>query len=134
MKKMRGFAMPTAIFLLVILSLLGAFMVSLSTTENITSVQDVLGIRAHLAARAGLEKALFSLRSTPTSCPVALNSSFTLEEFTVKLECSVSSHDEGDATPANLTYLFYVSSSASTGGSYGNVGYVERQTSAFIEF
>jgi MSHA biogenesis protein MshP len=62
MKTLRGFSLPTAIFLLVILALLGAFMVSLSTTQNVMSAQDVQGSRAYNAARAGMEWALYNLK------------------------------------------------------------------------
>ena len=45
MKRQRfrrsGFALPSAIFLLVILAALAAFMVNIATTQHITSAQDV---------------------------------------------------------------------------------------------
>ena len=36
-----GFALPSAIFLLVILAALAAFLVNISMTQNVTSAQDV---------------------------------------------------------------------------------------------
>ena len=50
-----GFAIVSAIFLLVALALLGAYMVSFSNTQHITSAQDVQGSRAYWAAKGGLQ-------------------------------------------------------------------------------
>ncbi len=51
----RGFSVVTAIFLLVVLAAMGAFMVTFSTVQHIPSAQDVQGVRAYQAARAGIE-------------------------------------------------------------------------------
>lgn len=128
MKSCRGFSLPTAIFLLVVLSLLGAFMLSLSTTQSITSAQDVLGSRAYRAARAGVEWAAFSLQSA-TTCPVP-PSPFVIDGFTVTVVCAVQAHDEGGTSKS----VFFVTSTAAAGGPVGSLGYVERMVSTFIEF
>jgi MSHA biogenesis protein MshP len=129
MKTLRGFSLPTAIFLLVILALLGAFMVSLSTTQNVMSAQDVQGSRAYNAARAGMEWALYNLQLPATTCP-ASPTSLTVDGFTVSVTCSLATHDEGGTT----RYIFYIASTASTGGAIGTVGRVERMVSSFVEF
>jgi len=129
MKSLRGFSLPTAIFLLVILALLGAFMVSLSTTQNISSAQDVQGARAYRAARSGLEWALFNLKSPAIACPAA-STALTIDGFSVTVDCSVTIHDEG----GTARYVFLVASTASAGGAIGSLGHVERMVSTFIEF
>jgi MSHA biogenesis protein MshP len=129
MKTLRGFSLPTAIFLLVILALLGAFMVSLSTTQNVMSAQDVQGSRAYNAARAGMEWALYNLKLPATTCP-ASPTSLTVDGFTVSVTCSLATHDEGGTT----RYIFYIASTASTGGAIGTVGRVERMVGSFVEF
>ncbi len=67
MKPLRaafGFALPSAIFLLVILAALGAFILTVSTTQHAGAALDVAGARAYQAARAGVEWGLFqSLRN-----------------------------------------------------------------------
>lgn len=128
MSKFRGFALPSAIFLLVILSLLGAFMVSLSTSQSITSAQDVQGARAYRAARAGIERALFSLQSA-TTC-AAVPASLPIDGFSVAINCTPAAHDEGGVPK----YIFWVTATATAGGSIGNIAYVERAVSAFVEF
>jgi MSHA biogenesis protein MshP len=133
MKTMRGFSLPTAIFLLVILALLGAFMISLSATQNAMSVQDVQGSRAYQAARAGMEWGLYSARYvwTPAAaCPAPASTTLTIDSFSVTVACSLATHNEG-GTPK---YIFYVTSTASIGGAVGTVGRVERMVSSFVEF
>lgn len=51
----QGFAAIAAIFLVVILAALGAFMLTFSNTQQLASAQDLQGSRAYWAARAGLE-------------------------------------------------------------------------------
>ena len=55
MKQVRGFALPSAIFLLVILAMLGAFMTTFSTTQHVDSANDLQGSRGYRAARMGAE-------------------------------------------------------------------------------
>ena len=57
----RGFALVSAIFLLVILVSLAAFLVNISTSQSITSAQDVQGSRAYHAARAGADWGLYQV-------------------------------------------------------------------------
>jgi MSHA biogenesis protein MshP len=129
MKAIRGFSLPTAIFLLVILALLGAFMVSLSSSQSVMSAQDVQGSRAYQAARAGMEWAAFNLKLPATTCP-ASPTNLTVEGFSVTVECSLATHDEGGTT----RYIFYVVSTARAGGAIGTLGRVERMVSSYIEF
>jgi len=51
----KGFSLVQAIFILVVLALLGTYMVRLSTVGQATSTQTLLQARAYQAARAGLE-------------------------------------------------------------------------------
>lgn len=51
----RGFSLPTAIFLIVILAALGVFIVFVSGIQQSSQALDVQGVRAYQAARAGIE-------------------------------------------------------------------------------
>ncbi len=137
MKHSRGFAIATALFLIVILALLGAFMVSMSSTQHITSAQDVQGSRAYRAARMGMEWAAARLcngagcTAPLTACPAASTTLDTSPDgFTVVVACTMNTYDEAGIS----RNIFWVTSTASAGGSTGGIGYVERQFSAFIEF
>lgn len=57
----HGFALPTAIFLLVVLALLSAFVVSVSGLTHSGQALDVMGSRAYEGARAGIEWGLLQV-------------------------------------------------------------------------
>lgn len=126
-----GFALPTAIFLLVILGALGAYMVSLSRTSHISSALDIQGGRAYQAARAGIEWGAWqvvdpqALQPSPTPCPAsptALTLSGTLAAFTVNVSCTRTLATDG----ADSVAIYQITSTA-TAGVAGEVDYVERQ-------
>jgi MSHA biogenesis protein MshP len=125
----RGFSIVAAIFLIVVLAALGAFMVTFSSVQHITSAQDLQGARAYQAARAGIEwgsyKALRSA-SCVTSTPLTLGG--TLAGFAVTVACSnAGPFTEG----ANTVNVYTVVSTASLGTPASST-YVERQLQATI--
>jgi MSHA biogenesis protein MshP len=61
----RGFAIVSAIFILVVLGALGAFIVSVTTGQQIGSALDFQGVRAYQAARAGIEWGIYQVQATP---------------------------------------------------------------------
>jgi len=124
-----GFATIVALFLLVVLAGLGAFMVTISSTQQITSAQDIQGSRAYWAARAGLEWGLGSLTASPGACPTP-PVPFTVDGFTLTVTCASSSFDEGGIARA----VYALTSRAASGGAAGNLTFVERSVSASVEF
>ena len=54
----RGFSIVAGIFILVVLASLAGFIVSVSSTQNISFAQDSQGARAYQAARAGIESGI----------------------------------------------------------------------------
>lgn len=125
----RGFAAIAAVFLVVVLAAMGAFMLTFSNTQQLTSAQDVQGSRAYWAARAGLEWAVGSLVASSTACPTP-PAPFTVDGFTVTVSCARQTYSEGGGTVA----LFQLGSTATRGGSVGGVGYIERSLSVAVEF
>ncbi len=105
-KRLRGFAIVSAIFILVVLAALGAFIVNISSNQQIGSALDVQGVRAYQAARAGIEWGLFERLqdawvadpTVPTEpCSPTVTSSFafpaaatTFSGFTVTVTCTAS--------------------------------------------
>lgn len=122
----RGFSLVAAIFLLVVLAALGAFMVTFSNTQHLTSAQDVQGSRAYWAARAGVEWAVSKIK-TSSGCagPPA-----SIDGFTLSVTCNSQAYDEGGATRT----VFRITSVASSGGGVGSLGRIERSVSATVEF
>lgn len=130
----RGFALPTAIFLLVVLAALGGYMVSLSRSSQISSALDIQGARASQAARAGIEWAAWqvidpqALQPAPTPCPASptnLVLDATLAGFRVTVECARALEVDG----ADPVAIYQITSTASTGVP-GELDYVERRIQA----
>jgi MSHA biogenesis protein MshP len=126
----RGFALPTAIFLLVVLAALGAYMVTLSRTSHLTSALDVQGARAYQAARAGIEWAAWQVirPPAPAACPtspptVVLDA--TLAAFTVTVECIRSDAIDGADTVSSYQII-----ATATAGAADEPDYVERRIQA----
>lgn len=124
----RGFAAIAAIFLLVVLAALGAFMLTFSNTQQLTSAQDLQGSRAYWAARAGLAWAVSSAIAAPAACPVA-PVPFDIEGFAVTIACARETFNEGGAT----VVIFRIEATATQGGAVGSVNRVERSVSASLE-
>ena len=121
-----GFAIVSAIFLLVALAALGAFMLMFSNTQHLTSAQDIQGSRAYWAAKGGVQWAAGFI-VVNNACPVG-NPAFT-DGFAVAVTCAANAYVEGVSTKT----VYWVTSTASAGGVAGNAAYVERQVQAFIE-
>ena len=128
--KQRGFALVSAVVLIVVLALLGAMIVSLSTTQQVSSVRDLYGSRAYFAAKAGIEwgayQALQASSCNATSTLPALSSGAA--GFAVVVTCNRTGPiDEA----GNSVYVYQITSTA-TIGSVGALDYAERQLIAVI--
>jgi len=131
----RGFSLISGIFLLVVIAALGTFAVTLSTTQNQSQAQDVLGSRAYQAARAGIEWAAFNVNQQIASAPAAWNGctqgatplgtlNGNLSVYTVTVNCSAASFVEG----TSWIWIYDVSAVAkTTGSSPASPNYTERQ-------
>lgn len=119
-KRIRGFAIVSAIFILVVLAALGAFIVTISSNQQIGSALDVQGVRAYQAARAGIEWGVYQvqatldynfsygtipplavgnaspdLRACPTSPASFSPTASTLSNFTVTVTCTETAGTSG---------------------------------------
>ena len=107
----RGFAIVSAIFLIVILAALGVAMLVFSNNQQAESGNDVQGSRAYQAAKTGIEWALYRRLNAgciqnpyPSTCTyawcenvgvasptnVAMPSGTTLSQFTVTVKCTAT--------------------------------------------
>jgi MSHA biogenesis protein MshP len=142
----RGFSLVSAIFLLVVIAALGAFAVTISTTQQQSAALDVLGARAYQAARAGIEWGAYQIIQSgvagsgfAAACqaggaipqPGALPG--TMAGFAVAVGCAATSHEEGARTLAsgNPVWIYSLTSTA-TQGVVATPTYVERQISVTI--
>ncbi|MCF8177018.1 MAG: hypothetical protein K9J74_00775 [Sulfuritalea sp.] len=118
-KHVRGFAIVSAIFILVVLAALGAFIVNISTAQHIGSALDVQGVRAYHAARAGIEWGLHQVQATPAynfgytstdpntrTCPAATTSfaptGATFSGFIVTVTCAENTDTNNGPTIYDL--------------------------------
>ena len=102
MKRQRGFGAIAAIVVLVILALLAAAVISISTTQQVTSAQDVQSAKAWQAARAGNEWGLYrALKDGACAAISGKRLDLTVETgFYVRVTCTsfpeVAPYNEGE--------------------------------------
>lgn len=102
----RGFALVSGIFLITILFLLSAYLVSLRSHSEGRFGLDVLGTRAYAAARSGAEWGVYqSVRSGACSASTAIPLGATLADFTATVTCNRSTFDEGGTIVAIETIV-----------------------------
>jgi MSHA biogenesis protein MshP len=125
MRRQRGVSIITAIFLLLLFAALAAYMVSMTTTADVTSAQDVQGERAYHAAQGGLEWGAYQiLVPAGASCAAATPLPAPLGEFTVTVTCTAS----GPFNEAGNTFSVYrLTSLARNTAAVGSAAYVERE-------
>ena len=122
--RQHGFSLIAAIFLLVVLSLLGVFMVRISNMQHATVSLALEGARANAAARSGLQWGIANA-ITNHACP---NATFNINggggtNFQVAITCSATAHTEH-----NTLYNVYVirSVASSLAPAFGQPGYTSR--------
>lgn len=125
-----GFSLVTALFLLVVLAMLMAYMVNLSGVQHATVAMSVQGARALQAARSGLEYGVY--RALNGNCNASETINFTaaepaLQPFTVSLSCSSTAHVEGTTTVNYYELTALAESGVYISGSNANPDYVSRQ-------
>lgn len=130
MKRQRGFSIVMAIFVLVVLGLLGGYMVRLSGVQFGTSTYAMQGARAYLAARAGIEWASARINNGGTCTDIDAQSALTfpgITGFTVTLSCSSQTYSEANQNPT-----VYRIHALSQFGNYTGFDYVAREVEASI--
>lgn len=137
-----GFALVSAIFLLLLMAALGAFMVSFTSTQHASSTMDMESSRAYWAARAGLDWGLYQVLD-PLNATVVPPGSGTwpnfpacaagspvfsglLDGFAVTVTCTFFDYTEG----VKSVRVYQLQATANKGGVAGNPHFVERQLTA----
>lgn len=137
--KQRGVSLITAIFLIVVLAALGAFLVTVSGLQQTSSALDIQGSKAYQAARAGIEWGAFqSLRNgtcTVASAATSFNAGGTLTDFTVTVDCAATPYSEVTASTGTVYLITSTACNRPNSGRCDIVvtpgpNYVERQLQA----
>jgi len=144
--RQAGFTMISAIFILVVLASLGAFVVNISTTQQLSSAQDLQGAKAYQAARAGIEWGLYQVldpknttaaTKLPPDCPAA-STTLTIQGFTVTVTCTryplaAAPNDYyKESGSVRSTRVYELKSTAKTSATLASPGYIERQLQATV--
>ena len=135
MTKNKGFALASAIFLIVMLAVLGAAMVYVSTVSHTTSAMDVESARAYQAAKAGIEWGVY-MELINHSCVASTSivpPAPTLSTFTVTVNCTSTTN--GNTNPPVTIYRIISTAcnqpnAGNCPGLAGSMDYVERQIRA----
>ena len=89
-RRARGFALVLAVFLIVSLAAIGAYLLTVSNVQVESSTKDELGARAYQAARAGLEwgayRALRDLNCAPGPIVITFSAA-QLAGFQAEVTC-----------------------------------------------
>ncbi|MEC5386080.1 hypothetical protein VVD49_10110 [Uliginosibacterium sp. H3] len=127
----RGFVLPAAIFLLVIMATLAAFLVQVTTASLTGSAQDMQGARASQAARLGIEAGLYAVQVNG-NCPGATLSGVAgLTGFKITWACAVSNFNEG-GTPHTI-YQITSTACTTTGATCPSSSTSEMQSNDYVE-
>lgn len=120
-----GFTLIQALFILVVLALLGTVMMRLVVVQSSTSAYALQGARAYHAALSGIEWG-----AARASSGAPCNGAFTVADFSVTVSCSNSSFTEGTAS----AYPVFRFTSVATYGSYGNPDFIQRALESKVGF
>lgn len=123
-KNQHGFTLVQAIFILVVLGLLGAVMARLIGVQSSTSVFALQGARAYQAARSGLEWGAARVLEDGTVCADIKDKEIGIEGFVVKI---VSCEEELGIKEGADEYDVYTIESHATFAEYGTPDYISRR-------
>lgn len=124
-RRSGGFSLVSAIFLMVVLVILGVSLVTISSVQHTAAAQQLQAARASYATRAGAEWAV-TQAGTGGWCAAPTETSFALpaplDGFTVTVACARTDHAVGTGTQQ-----YFVVDVTATGGQYGSPDYVRRR-------
>lgn len=129
----RGFSLIAAIFLMVVVGLLGTFMVVTTGVQQETPVRGLIVARAYHAARSGLEWGIWQAinnGSCVASTSFTINSG-ALDGYAVTVDCSATTHTENSGGGPQ-SFDVYVIDATATRGALGDTFYARRQLRAVI--
>lgn len=127
-RRARGFALILALFLIVSLAVIGAYLLTVSNVQVESGIVDEQGARAYQAARAGLEWGAYQVLIN-NSCTASPGTPIPLAGgFRADVICTaVGPETEGGASITSYTIVSTGCNAASCPAGAGSPGYVERQ-------
>ena len=125
--RQAGFTLIAAIFLIVVLATLGAFVVQVAMTQYQAANVALLEARAQAAAEAGIGYGATRARTASACANRTLNlTQGALAGFTVKVTCAATVHQIYSGPPPATNYQVYALAATASSGIYGKPDYVAR--------
>lgn len=143
-RRQRGFAYIAAVVFLVVIAGIAMVLLRLTDTQQATVNQALLGARANLTARAGIEWAFNNLRNrcSQTGAVNTLNDFSHASGFRVTVNCSFRPFEEGEAQAGGSVRkrIYRIEATACNGAatscpdnnSVGSADYIERARVATV--
>jgi MSHA biogenesis protein MshP len=127
MTNQKGITLVGAIFILIIVALLGQYLVNISGVQRQTSILALQSARAYQAANAGIEWGIFRVLND-ASCVGSTELSPNIGNFTTTVLCNTVGTYNEDGSETTIYQLI----SESEYGSYGDIDYVSRELETII--
>jgi MSHA biogenesis protein MshP len=129
MMKQKGITLVGAIFILIIVSLLGQYLIKITGVQRQTSIMTLQSARAYQAANAGIEWGIFGIVNG-ANCPGINDTDLTIGNFATTVLCSAVGTYNEDGTEVTIFQI----TAESEYGSYGQIDYVSRELQVMIHF
>jgi len=131
MTNQKGITLVGAIFVLVIVSLLGQYLINITGVQRQTSIMTLQGARAYQAANTGLEWGIDRIINGPNICPAnQVLQAPAIANFNITVNCL----NLGVVNEDGVTRTIYRLTSESTYGVYGQQGFVSRELQTTVHF
>lgn len=125
-RRARGFALVLALFLIVSLAAIGAYLLSVSNVQVETGVMDEQGARAYQAARAGLDWGAYRVLQNGI-CPVGTTTIPLASGFSAEVTCVAFGPENEGGNPVTTYRIVSTGCNATPCSSGTGATYVERQ-------
>lgn len=129
LRRARGFALLLALFLIVSLAAIGAYLLSVSNVQVETGIMDEQGARAYQAARAGLDWGAYRVLRNAT-CPggtTTITLPANLTGFYAEVTCTSFGTETEGGSPVTTYRIVSTGCNATPCSSGSGATYVERQ-------
>jgi MSHA biogenesis protein MshP len=130
LRRARGFALILALFLIVALATIGAYLLTASNVQLESGVMDEQGARAYQAARAGLDWGAYRvLRDGVCDLPTTITLPADLAGFHAEVTCTAYGPENEGGTPVSTYRIVSTGCNATPTPCASGTGaaYVERQ-------
>ena len=126
-RSQRGFALMAALFIIVTLAAIGAYLLTVSTGQVAAGAQDEQAARAYQAARTGIEWAAYQVLVN-SSCAAGPQNLPLQQGFIAQVTCtSIAAENEGAAQVTSYTVTSTGCNAGTCGSANTAATYVERQ-------